>query len=131
MKLQLRKMHSLLHNSDPGLKPYHLSLLDFVQDKKRAGKYCVVSWLTAALAWKVLRMPRVKLVAAGINVTLFGPLIILLINPRWFTTVGVPISYTLVGATLAILAISMDSVFWMAHRQKVVLIRGLLAKSVV
>jgi hypothetical protein len=47
LKLKLRRMHSLLHYSDSGIKPYHISLLFFLQDRKRAGKYYLHPFLVA------------------------------------------------------------------------------------
>ncbi|KAF8347575.1 hypothetical protein F5887DRAFT_915827 [Amanita rubescens] len=40
---ELRRMHSLLSISNSGVEVYHLSLRDFFQDKKRAGKYYIQS----------------------------------------------------------------------------------------
>ena len=57
LKLKLRRMHSLLHISDSGIKPYHLSLLEFLQDKKRAGKYYIHPWLvTMVCVHKIFNM---------------------------------------------------------------------------
>jgi hypothetical protein len=37
----LHRMHSILNISDVAIEAYHLSLRDFLQDKKRAGKYYI------------------------------------------------------------------------------------------
>ena len=47
LKLKLRRMHSLLHISDSGIRPYHISLLFFLQDRKRAGKDYIHPFLVA------------------------------------------------------------------------------------
>jgi hypothetical protein len=49
LRLKLRKMHSLLNISDSGIRPFHLSFLDFLQEKKRAGKYYIHPWLLTLL----------------------------------------------------------------------------------
>ena len=41
LELEIRRMHSLLNISDSGVEAYHLSLRDFFQDNKRAGKYYI------------------------------------------------------------------------------------------
>jgi hypothetical protein len=52
LKLKLRRMRSLLHISDSGIKPYHLSLFDFFEDKKRSGKYYISPWsVTLIYTW--------------------------------------------------------------------------------
>ena len=73
----LHRMHSILHISDIAIEPYHLSLRDFFQDRKRAGKHYIHPMRVA-----LVRLPqnfdrfvirnerRLKLVGAAIVVVL-------------------------------------------------------------
>jgi len=58
LKLKLRRIHSLLNISDSGIKPHHLSFLDFLMDKNRAGKYSLHPLLVklARLPFSVMRL---------------------------------------------------------------------------
>jgi hypothetical protein len=57
LKQKLRRMHSLLHISDSGIKPYHLLLVDFLQHKKQAGK----SFLNSIDATTIVHIPELAL----------------------------------------------------------------------
>ena len=67
----LHRMHSILNISDTAIEAYHLSLRDFFQDKKRAGKYHIhpVRVTLLRLPWNIARFKmrhRGKVVAGFI-----------------------------------------------------------------
>ncbi|KAF8699797.1 hypothetical protein AX14_000864 [Amanita brunnescens Koide BX004] len=137
LKLKLRRMHSLLHISDSGIKPYHLSLLEFLQDRKRAGKYYIPSWLvTMECASKVLDIPYAMPIMMGTIVILFGLLTVLLIGTigrqRWaigigFGRIGFAMNLMGVGLCMALITIFICLAIKIRRRQKEAVIRGLLA----
>jgi hypothetical protein len=130
LKLKLRRMHSLLHVSDSGIKPYHLSLLDFLQDRKRAGKYYVYPWLvTFVCARKIFDMPYAIPITAGIVVIMSGLAMVPLIAehrlPKVVQSTACHMWFALVMTTIAFC-------IWLAiriqHKQKEAMIRELLAE---
>ena len=134
LKLKLRRTHSLLNISDSGIKPYHLSLVDFLQQKKRAGKYYVhpfsvtlVQLLPMAM-YKIWGIPYVLLVAVA-SVIIFELLTALADREhRWSKEVRNAIGNAAFWLDVAILAIYIGLMFWVQRRQKKAVIRILLAE---
>ena len=80
---ELRRMHSLLNISDSGVEVYHLSLRDFFQDRKRAGKYYIhpVRVTLVRLPPNARRYVRrnitvLLIIGAAMTVTIFGSIVI-------------------------------------------------------
>ena len=79
----LRRMHSILNISDVAIEAYHLSLRDFFQDKKRAGKYYIhpVRVTLVRLPWSIDRFKTKHagkiLIAGGLMCSPVGMLLIL------------------------------------------------------
>jgi hypothetical protein len=130
LKLKLRRLHSLLHVSDSGIKPYHLSLLHFLEDKKRAGKYHVHPlFVTFVCARKIFDMPYAIPITAGIVVIMSGLAMVPLIAehrlPKVVQSTACHMWFALVMTTIAFC-------IWLAiriqHKQKEAMIRELLAE---
>ena len=122
---KLCRMHSLLNVTDSEIKPYHLSLLDFLRDKKRAGKYYV-----HPLSLTLLRMP-VSMKRAFDGRGGIGPGYLLLLFAlscvlvsgfggwrRMLIRIGVLVVIVLPGLIWVM--------HYMQHKQKEEVIRGLL-----
>ena len=132
LKLKLRRLHSLLHVSDSGIKPYHLSLFHFLEDRKRAGKYHVHPLLVIiACRNKIVDIPSAAAITFGATVIVIGLGIAGLIENstghRWSRTVGdiYDVAKLMLFLTYVGLAI------WIWRRQKAAVIRGLLAEPAV
>lgn len=130
LKLKLRRMHSILHISDSGIKPYHLSLLDFLQDRKRAGKYYVHPWLvTLVCAHKIFEMPYAIPITVGIVVIMSGIAVLPIIGEhRWPKVVQRAVCDTWFALAIVVIAFFIWSAIWIRRKQKEAMIRELLAE---
>ncbi|KAF8702654.1 hypothetical protein AX14_014361 [Amanita brunnescens Koide BX004] len=130
LKLKLRRMHSLLHVSDSGIRPYHLSFLEFLQDRKRAGRYYVHPWLvTMVCARKVFHMPYAMPITVVIIVMMLGLAVLPIVGEhRWSKTVQRVVCSTWFALAIAIVTSFIGLAIWIRRRQKEAVIRGLLAE---
>ena len=130
LKLKLRRMHSILHVSDSGIRPYHLSLLDFLQDRKRAGKYYTHPWLvTLVCAHKIFKMAYAIPIIAGIVLIMSGLAALPLIGEhRWPKAVQSAVCVTWFVLAMAIIAFFIWLAIWIRRKQKAAMIRELLAE---
>ena len=132
LKLKLRRLHSLLHVSDTGIKPYHLSLLHFLEDRKRAGKYHIHPLLVIMTCRnKIVDIPYAAFVMGGMLIISAGIGMVVLIadstGHRWSRTVENIYNTAKVVLFLTYFGL----VIWIWRRQKAAVIRGLLAESAV
>jgi hypothetical protein len=123
LKLKLRRLHSLLHVSDSGIKPYHLSLLNFLNDRKRAGKYYIHPFWVV-LADSTFDIPN------SVVILRTGAIVVLVIADL---TVAVQLATVIAVLLLhmTFIAISMDMEIWIRRKQKHAVMRGLLVFSMI
>ena len=129
LKLKLRRMHSLLHISDSGIKPYHLSFVDFLQHKQRAGKYHIHSFVV-----QLMRLPLS--IDQALNWYCVIPIMqgikdYGVTEPRWSKPGSHPIFYMIFGLDIAVMIIFIGLVIWNQRKQKEAVIRGLLAEPAI
>ena len=129
LKLKLRRLHSLLHVSDSGIKPYHLSLLHFLEDRKRAGKYHIYPLLVIITSGnKIGDIPCAAAIWVGVLVISAGLGIVALIEnstEHGWSRIVYNMAKVMLFLTYFGLAI------WIWRRQKAAVIRGLLAEPAV
>ena len=123
LKLKLRRMHSLLHVSDSGIKPYHLSLLNFLDDKKRAGKYYVHPF------WVVLADSTFDI--PDFLVALRAGTIVLLVIADLNVVAQLATVITVLLLHMSFIAIFMDWEVWIRRKRKHAVMRGLAVFSII
>jgi len=130
---ELRRMHSLLNISDSGVEVYHLSLREFFQDRKRAGKYYI-----HPMRVTLVRLPRnvrrsvrrnmtvLLIIGASMTVTMFGIIAITSVlvasSLRTAILIGLTVGF---GVAMAILG----TILAMIHARKLAMSRKWLEQA--
>ena len=129
LKLKLRRLHSLLHVSDSRITPYHLSLLHFLEDRKRAGKYHVHPLLVIiACRGKIADIPNVTAITFGTAAIITGLGILAVIENSTGHRLSRATGGIYIMAQVMFLLTHVGLAIWIWRRRRAAVIRGLLAE---